>query len=472
MISPFTLSEPLYLLIILIIGFTTLIQTFTLVLTYYQKNILRSSYLEEVYELLLLLAILMFAIALNKSLVLINLMNNVTSLFDVFILLLALSLLIITIIIYRKNKQICFWGLFSSFVLLFSFIQLSFFLLIVTILMLLSRSIFKSFKLFKLIKKDISAVSVVSAINTIKTGILVFKNDGQIVLINYQMQELMILFANKIYRNANDFEKQLNDKKTELLFKKENLESQTVFILSDNRVWMFSKKEIILKKTKYYHLVATDVSAIWKLKEILDRQNEQLEKKSRQLKKTIANLYSSSQEKEIELISAKAHDVLGQHLSLMLRTINKSDDVDLEMIKSIASNLLSDIVEEDLEESSLNKLLSLKNVFKAINVDIKFEGVIPIDKKTANLLIDLIRESTTNAVRHGFASEIEVNLDTKDKYYKLSISNNGYSPKDKITYGSGIKEMKRKVVEMGGNFDIVQKPIFKLIAIIPGGEKI
>ena len=120
----------------------------------------------------------------------------------------------------------------------------------------------------------------------------------------------------------------------------------------------------------------------------------------------------------------------------------------------------------------MNKLLSLKNVFKAINVDIKFEGVIPIDKKTANLLIDLIRESTTNAVRHGFASEIEVNLDTKDKYYKLSISNNGYSPKDKITYGSGIKEMKRKVVEMGGNFDIVQKPIFKLIAIIPGGEKI
>ena len=97
---------------------------------------------------------------------------------------------------------------------------------------------------------------------------------------------------------------------------------------------------------------------------------------------------------------------MGQHLSLMLRAIESGEQLDIKTIKSMADNLLILIVEEDINEKSYDKFLGIKNMFNVIGVNISLIGILPKDKKRANLIIDLIRESTTNAVRHGFASRL------------------------------------------------------------------
>lgn len=417
---PLIISEVVYLIIVLLIGLATLMQTFVLMLTYYQKGFMKTSYLSEFYESILLVLTLILGLFLNKS-------------------------------IFAHNT-------------------IGFTLLLLTIIFIFFRSLYCFNNLFRSIKNDISAVSIVFAIDTIKTGLLVYKDNGQILLINNQMQELMLLLTNKTFRNANDFEDYFKNKENSLLFIKEDLDGQNAYILSNKNVWMFSQKEIIIKNCHYHHLIASDVTTLWKLKAKLDEKNVQLEKKSIQLKKTIDNLYIASKVKEIEYFSSRVHDILGQHLSLMLRTIESGEQLDIKTIKSMADNLLILIVEEDINEKSYDKFLGIKNMFNVIGVNISLIGILPKDKKRANLIIDLIRESTTNAVRHGFASQINVNLELKPKYIKVEIANNGYSPKDRITFGSGINEMKRKVIEIGGNFNIIQTPIFKVIAIIPGGE--
>jgi signal transduction histidine kinase len=232
---------------------------------------------------------------------------------------------------------------------------------------------------------------------------------------------------------------------------------------------MFTKTEIPLLMKNYIHISAADVSENWSLTSKLQIQDQELRNKSEELKRTISNLHILSKEKEIENAKIRAHDILGQRLTVLLRMIQNEEILDYKLLTSLSKGLIDEIKAEHDEISPLEELQSIQEIFNSIGVDINFKGKLPEDEEQAGLFVDIIREGSANAVRHGFATRINIESEEIKDSYNLVISNVGHTTSDPIIPGSGIKAIRKKVEAQGGNIEITPYPQFTLSVVLPGG---
>lgn len=65
-------------------------------------------------------------------------------------------------------------------------------------------------------------------------------------------------------------------------------------------------------------------------------------------------------------------------------------------------------------------------------------------------ILRVIQESFTNALKHGKASQLHLELTYSESILQLSIRNNG-KPIDKLNYGFGLTTMKQRVERLGGH---------------------
>ncbi|RUS48879.1 sensor histidine kinase [Cohnella sp. AR92] len=79
------------------------------------------------------------------------------------------------------------------------------------------------------------------------------------------------------------------------------------------------------------------------------------------------------------------------------------------------------------------------------------ERTLPFDMRQS--IIRVIQESFTNALKHGKATEIELELRFSPSALSVAIRNNG-TPLGKIEHGFGLSTMKNRVEMLGGTFSI------------------
>lgn len=77
------------------------------------------------------------------------------------------------------------------------------------------------------------------------------------------------------------------------------------------------------------------------------------------------------------------------------------------------------------------------------------------------------QEAITNAVRHGGASAVQIDLDFAVDNVTMSITNNGKVPKDDITHGLGLKGMQERLAMLGGKLAVALEPTFVISTIVP-----
>ena len=145
--------------------------------------------------------------------------------------------------------------------------------------------------------------------------------------------------------------------------------------------------------------------------------------------------------------------------------------MDYELLKSLAKGLLAELEMNQSETKPYDELKNIQQIFAAISVAVRFEGQLPENEQQACLFVDIIREGSTNAVRHAFATQVDIKVEATDNTYNLTITNNGHKPIAPITPGSGIGVMRKKVNAQGGNLDIRQHPLFTVSVVLPGGDQ-
>lgn len=344
------------------------------------------------------------------------------------------------------------------------------FLFIAALLFFLIRSIKIFINEYIGMRTNITAFSIPHGLDTLHTGVLFSEADGHILLINHQMLYLMLELTGEIYRNSKIFYKLLASDEYGIKYNKDELGGQTVYLLADGSAWMFTKTDIFLKRKKYIHISASDVTRIWALTSKLQLQKEKLNDKRDELKKAIYDLDMLSKKREIHKAKIRAHDILGQRLTVLLRIIQNEDKIDHDLLKSLSKGLLAELRLEKNQVLPHEELKRIQEVFSAIGIRIDFEGSLPDDKDQASLLLDIIGEGCTNAVRHALATEIHIKAELKKDKYQLTISNNGYPPMSPVKPGNGIKAMKKDILAQGGNLNIKEGPIFTLSVVLPGGN--
>lgn len=430
----FTLPWTVHLFITLILGFCVLAQTLALLLSYFSYGLNTNKFKNNFFEIFILLLILVFSLLYGQML------NEYKNGF------------VVPIRYENPIGQALPWFFIS--VLIF----------------FLARSIKVCIYSIIAIRTSISSLSVIHAINTLHTGVLFSEDDGHILLSNYQMQNLMIAITGKVFRNAKQFYEVLISDKYESRYKKAELDGKIVYLLEDKTAWMFTKTDIQFMMKNHIHISVADVSNLWDMTVKLQIKEQELIQKSEEIKDRIANLHILSKEKEIENAKIRAHDILGQRLTVLLRIIQNESNPDYELLKSLSKGLLAELKAEQREVGAYDQVKSIQQIFAAIGVEINFEGELPNDTCKALLFVDIIRESATNAVRHGFATQVNIKVELIENEYKLTIKNNGHTTTRPSNLGTGIKVMKKKVFAQGGNFNITYQPCFTLSIVLPGGD--
>lgn len=321
------------------------------------------------------------------------------------------------------------------------------------------------------IKRNLSRDSVKTAVDELHSGILFCKRNGKILLINTRMQKLMLDLCSEVFRNGKEFWKRLGAGEVSSGCTATRLNDKAVFILPNGKVWLFTKCYIYVSGNRFVQVSAADVTEQWNLTQRLSGLNTQLQRRTAELEEMIENIRRFSREEEMLKIRSRFHDVLGQRLALLFRSLREGLEPDEKLLYDFANGLPEELHGEEAVITAEERLKTLVSLMEGIGVSLKVKGCLPKSEGIALLFVDIITEASTNSVRHGLASQIYVDLEEAGGRLSLRVTDNGIPPKGDIVEGGGLGSIRSKVQLFDGEMSVFAKPDFTLFVSIPGGEK-
>ena len=298
--------------------------------------------------------------------------------------------------------------------------------------------IYMYFRYYK--KETITDFSIKKVIDECEFGILVLKGK-RAKLINNKMYEILDKLNIKKDYITNIIKQSIDQLDKNYCVKVED--KYYVFVINNNEIITF------------------DITEEYKLHQKLNGQNKKLKENNKKILLSIDNIEELEKEKNLLKLKNKYHDILGQNLSILQQYLNKENitQENFEEIKFMIQKMFMDI--EDTDDTNAN-LENLIKIHKKNGTDIIIDGKLPQNKETAKVFFEIIREATTNAIRHAGSSKVFVNIkETLEETYMI-ITNDGRKPNEFITENQGIKDMRRKVKKLGGMFYISTVPEFSV----------
>ena len=298
--------------------------------------------------------------------------------------------------------------------------------------------IYMYFRYYK--KETITDFSIKKVIDECEFGILVLKGK-RAKLINNKMYEILDKLNIKKDYITNIIKQSIDQLDKNYCVKVED--KYYVFVINNNEIITF------------------DITEGYKLHQKLNGQNKKLKENNKKILLSIDNIEELEKEKNLLKLKNKYHDILGQNLSILQQYLNKENitQENFEEIKFMIQKMFIDI--EDTDDTNAN-LENLIKIHKKNGTDIIIDGKLPQNKETAKVFFEIIREATTNAIRHAGSSKVFVNIkETLEETYMI-ITNDGRKPNEFITENQGIKDMRRKVKKLGGMFYISTVPEFSV----------
>lgn len=236
------------------------------------------------------------------------------------------------------------------------------------------------------------------------------------------------------------------------------------------------------------------------------KENERIKSLNNQLQKANHQLHEYAQEKELmgetrerNRLAREIHDTLGHILTgisvgvdavmiLMdaspeaakgqLKTIGDMARRGLNDVRRSVRKLKPDALERMSLENAIHEMI--EDMSKGTNTKIYFVSYIDklrFESDEEETIYRIIQESTTNAIRHGKASEIWIRVSEKNEELIIMISDNGVGCGE-IKEGFGLRHMRERVELLNGTLFCESMCGFTVIVKIPirnceekGGEK-
>ena len=314
-------------------------------------------------------------------------------------------------------------------------------LFIIMVICLVYEIISIIFIYFEYIKNEkITVFSIKQAIDSSDTGILVLKGNKKLIINNvmYDILNKLDIKTDYITKIKAISEQQMNGNYIIKVGDKHYL-----FIIDKNEITAFNT-------TEEYTLIKE-----------LDEQNRKIELNNKEIEENIKNIEQLEKEKNLLKIKNKYHDLLGQNLSVLQQYLSR-DEINKENfaeIKFMIKNMFTELEDSENIDQNLQNLIKMH---KKNGTNIIINGKLPQNAKQAKVFFEIIREATTNAIKHAGSSRIFVDIKEMLEDTYMVITNNGKKPNEFITENEGIKGMRRKVEELNGYFYISTIPRFSV----------
>ena len=250
-------------------------------------------------------------------------------------------------------------------------------------------------------------------------------------------------------------------------------------------VILFSKNLlVILNIVVFFIFLIMYLYVQEKEKKSISEKLEYVSQVNKQLKDYAALTEKIGEDNERKRISREIHDTLGHALTGILAGVDAClvlIDIDKDKTKN-QLKIVSDVVRQGIKDvrGSLNKLrpgaleetslkVALEKMVKEfeevsnLKIDLYYEwDKADLEKTKEDIIFRIIQESITNALRHGKASEVEINMFNDNYKYMIVIQDNGIGC-EKIQYGYGLKQMQERVAILDGSIRFMGEDGFRTI---------
>ncbi|MFB9036980.1 sensor histidine kinase [Xanthomonas arboricola pv. corylina] len=186
---------------------------------------------------------------------------------------------------------------------------------------------------------------------------------------------------------------------------------------------------------------------------------------------TRALLADSARDAERLRLARELHDVAGHKLTAMrinLRLLGADPALarrdEVAVVEQLSAELLADIrnvVQSLRDDQGLDLQTALRALaapFPRPALRLQIDPAVRItDARVAELLLRLVQEALTNAVRHADANEVAVHLQCVDAQLQVDICDDGRRA-ERIREGNGITGMRERLAALHGQLELGRTP--------------
>ena len=322
---------------------------------------------------------------------------------------------------------------------------------------LFSYMLYRSFIIFfdnvDRIKINPGALSIKYALDDISEGIAFFNAFGQITYINQSLKDILKKLNISSFSLGSDIISSLLNYS---LTKGRYISENSFIIHLEDKSYKFSFDQPLTQ------IASNDITEEEMLTMEMMNKRQQLFKNNEELTLKLKSLANIKREKEILTMRGHLHDDLAQKLSILHMFILNDESNNLVELKNMIS-MFKINPEEAYKEEDVNDLI---HILAEVGIKLSIEGEYPKEVEIQKFLNKVIKETTTNAIRHGKANNILINITNDNKNYFFSITNDGIIPEN-IAYGNGLNSIIREIEQFNGSIKIDTNSCFKITLNIP-----
>ncbi len=172
----------------------------------------------------------------------------------------------------------------------------------------------------------------------------------------------------------------------------------------------------------------------------------------------------------VKMMSEAALHLFDADASKARRTVEQIRDQlqdSMELMRRTVRRLAAD-GEKDARRYALDRLVEESAAALGITVSFRVTGnPRPLYPSMELILFKNAQEAITNAVRHGKATAVTVDLDFLASSVALTIANNGSLPSEPLEAGLGMKGMRERIALIGGRLEWQKSDRFSVTTTLP-----
>ena len=204
----------------------------------------------------------------------------------------------------------------------------------------------------------------------------------------------------------------------------------------------------------------------------ISRLNRQLHEANQRLRKNAVELEHLTETRERNRLAREIHDTLGHTLTGIvmgteavgaildaapeeakrrIEIVHKTAKEGLEDVRRSIKALRPDALEKRSLEKALEELVTNFHLTTSVEIDYdQRAGTLDFASDEEDTLYRIIQEGMTNAVRHGHATEIRIEITREENLLTVRIRDNGLGCAD-LKEGFGLRHMEERLGLLGGS---------------------
>ena len=308
----------------------------------------------------------------------------------------------------------------------------------------------------------LSMMSVKDAFDNLPLGLVYYLDGGLPLLVNRRQEEICQELSGRKLMNANEFASGILNGTYPGCLEHEPI---PLYRLKDGTVLSFTHNRLELEGRVLHEMMSVDVTQEYQIRNELKIRQDEERAQRENLRKVQDQLVDVTIRKEMMETRIRIHDDWSMALLAARRFLLEPEKGNRQQIIDLMRRSVWRIQRE--EEEEMEAYQRAFNNAELLGITIEINGELP-EQPTASRLCELAMVTAlSNLKLHAEGDRLWILSENRGESYRLSFSNNGEAPEEKIEERGGLRNLRRIIEQNGGSMKVSSRPAFLLQIEVP-----